>query len=186
MFGNLISAENKPIVDDWVNVGTMLVVSRLLASGSLTDNKWLMESLYTLLGFTAYHIVTKRVLKVQVSNAVMQNVVNDTLKVGTMLVVSRLLAGGSVTDEDWIMSSVYTLLGFAAYQVVVANVVPFEKVENGTLRNAVQNSAKVGTMMIVSRLLAGGSIQDEKWMTSSAYTLLGFAAHDLVVKGLLN
>ncbi len=172
---------NQDILADWLKVGTMMVVSRLLETrnvNKLQDKKWLETSLFTLLGFTAYHIVTKRVVTMEHTNEVVQRVLNTSLKVGTMLVVSRVLAQGSVTDEKWIRSSAYTLAGFAAYDVVTNRLVPQNL--SGGMKATAQDAVNFGTMFVVSRMLEGGSLSDEKWIRSSLYTIAGFAAYNLV------
>ena len=58
--------------------------------------------------------------------------ISDWLMYSTMFVVSRVLAGAPLDNKDWIMSCLYTLLGFSAYHLVVKKMVP-----NKYLKNAV-------------------------------------------------
>lgn len=176
---------NLDILNDWVQVGTMLLVSRFLtvqdSGAQFADRRWMEQALFTLLGFTAYHLVTRQVSPLSHPNMIVQSVIDDWLKVGTMLVVSRLLAGGSVTDQRWLQSSLYTLLGFTAFDVVTHKFVPQTERYQGVM----QDTFKHGTMMVVSQLLAGGSLEDQQWQRGSLYTLIGFAAYRLVTKHLV-
>lgn len=106
----------------------------------------------------------------------------DWHKVGMALVVARLLTTQSLAalgDKDWYMSSLLTLLGFTAYNLVTARLVDSGKFADGRLKAALDDVLKVGTMLVVSRLLAGGSLNDAAWQKASALTLVGFVAYDL-------
>ena len=110
---------NMDILNDWLKVGTMLIVSRLLEvrqdeTVQFAERRWLEGALFTLLGFTTYHIVTKQYVTLTHSNEVIRSIINTTLEVGTMLFVSRVLAGQSL-DQNWLRSSLYTIAGFAAF-----------------------------------------------------------------------
>ena len=175
---------DRDLVVDWVKFSTMFVVSRLLAGGDLGDQEWMMGCLYTLLGFTAYHMVTKKLVPNNLENDAMKRVLNTWLKVGTMLTVSRLLSGKSL-DEGWMMSSLFTILGFNAMDAVVKDLVPLDMIESAVMKDVVTDALTVATMTSVSTLLAGGEI-NEQVMTSALYTFLGFAAYDVGTSQLLN
>jgi len=55
-----------------------------------------------------------------IENAVYRDVITDALTVATMSSVSTLLAGGEL-NQELMMSSLYTFLGFAAYDVGTSN-----------------------------------------------------------------
>ena len=182
MFDSILA--DRDLVVDWVKFGTMFVVSRLLANGDLGDHQWMMSCLYTLLGFTTYHIVVKKMVPNTSENEVMRKVMKTWLKVGTMLTVSRLLSGEPL-NEDWMMSSLYTILGFNAMDAVVGDLVPLDSIEHPGMKAVVYDFLEVATMSTVSTLLAGEPL-NEKWMMSSLYTFAGFAAYDLGASNLLN
>ena len=48
---------------------------------------------------------------------------NTAINISTMLIVSRVLSGGDPTDQKWMMSALYTVAGFTAYDLVVAKIV---------------------------------------------------------------
>jgi hypothetical protein len=104
------------------------------------------------------------------------------MKVGFALVVARLLTSQSLqglTDKNWAMASLLTLLGFTAYHLMTARVVDSSKLASGKNKDALDSILKVGTMLVVSRLLSGKPLNDEAWMKSSAYVLVGFVAFDI-------
>ena len=175
---------DRDLVVDWVKFSTMFVVSRLLVGGDLGDQAWMMQCLYTLLGFTAYHMVTKKMIPNNSENQVMRRVMNTWIKVGTMLAVSRLLSGEPL-DEEWMMSSLYTLLGFNAFDAVVQDLVPLDMFPTETMKQVAIDALNVASMSTVSALLAGKKL-DEKWAMSTLYTFLGFATYDVGTSKLLN
>lgn len=166
-------AHKKDIINDWVKVGTMLVVSHLLGGGDLMDQNWQMASLYTLLGFTAYQVAVRDLVPTNAAGEY-KPIADDWLKVGTMMVVSRLLAGESLQDESWQRASLYTLLGFTAYHLLTKR---FVRGGPGATGGALNDAAKFGTMFVVSRLLAGGALDDRTWQMASLFTIVGFAAY---------
>lgn len=176
----------KDIAADWVKVGTMMVVSQWLIGGSLSDPNWRMNSLYTLLGFTAYHLSTRNFLTPEVDGAP-RRIADDSIKFATMFVVSRLLAGGALLDKQWLATCFATLIGFAVYNVVVYKYIQGKDLTyNGKLQMVVDDWAKVGTMLLVSRLISCESLLDPKWAQGTLATLLGFSAYDLVTSHVID
>lgn len=170
----------KDITSDWVKFGTMFLVAQWLSGGSLSDRGWQSASLYTLLGFTVYHLSTRTVLTPLVETEIGQAIANDWVKVGTMLIVSRLLSGGSMTDTTWIRASLATLVGFTIYHIVVSRYVQGSDLSDDTkMQNVVNDWAKVGTMLFVSRVLSCQSMTDPRWVMSALGTLVGFTVYDL-------
>ena len=169
----------KDIAVDWVQVGTMLVVSQWLSGGGLSDSQWMQSSLFTILGFTAYHLSTRNFLGVGLTGQT-KMVADDWIKVGTMLVVSRLLGGGGLSDPTWLAASMATLLGFTAYDIVTSKYVQGKDLTyNPKLQNLVNTWAKVGTMLVVSRLISCESIFNPAWMMGSLGVLIGFTMYDV-------
>ncbi len=52
------------IVNDWAKYGTFLVAYRLLQGKSVMDQQWILSVLFALLGFTGYHLITKKIVGV--------------------------------------------------------------------------------------------------------------------------
>jgi len=173
----------KDVLTDWLKFGTMFVVSQLLASKPLSDQAWIRSSLHTLLGFTVYDVLTKKLIKNTMTDGVMKTVFDTWLKVGTMLVVSRLLSGKSLTDPTWVRSSLYTLLGFTVYHAFVPKLIP-NTGQAGPIKDLIDDVLAFGTMFVVSRQLSGLPF-DAQWMKESAYSLVGFGAYDIFTKKFL-
>lgn len=172
------------IMADVAKIGTMMVVSRALMMSvdstiSMTDQQWMMSSLFTLIGFSAYHALTKRFVSTAgQSNPAIRAIHDDLLYFGTMSVVVRLLNRQSLTDMNWLRSTAFTLIGFVMYRVLVQPLVP-NIGQSPTTRAVVHDSMQFGTMFVVSQFLSGGQL-NMRWAQSSLATLAGFAAYELV------
>jgi len=172
-------------LSELTKVGTMLLVSRLFVGGDINDIAWRQSSLFTLMGFATYHVFTANVFDTSNFTPTVQAIANDWIEVGTMLVVSQALAGQPF-NEAWFRGSLFTLLGFTAYNLFTANLVDSATISDAPgVQAAIDDWAKVGTMLIVSRLLAGGDLNDPAWTRASLGTLLGFTTYNLLIKGLL-
>lgn len=177
----------KDIASDWMKVGTMLVVSQWLKGGSLSDGSWQMSSLFTLLGFTAYQLSTRNFMTPKKWEGAPRRIADDTIKVGTMLIVSQLLSGGSLWDSEWLTGGMGTLIGFAVYNVVVHKYIQGKELShNPKLQMVIDDWAKVGTMLIVSRLISCESLLNAEWAMGSIATILGFTTYDLVTSHLVD
>jgi hypothetical protein len=177
----------KDIAIDWVQVGTMMVVAQWLQGGSLADGSWQMNSLFTLLGFTAYQLSTRNFMTPTKWEGAPRQIADDTIKFGTMFVVSRMLAGGSMWDTDWLAGCFGTLIGFAVYNIVVQKYINGKELSyNPKLQMAINDWAKVGTMLTVARLISCESLFDAKWAVDSLAVILGFTTYDLVTSHIVD
>ena len=187
MLNSTFSFSVKAVAEDWVKVGTMLMVSQWLNGGSLLDGSWQQSSLFTLLGFTAYQLATRQLLTPSDVKEPGKSIIDDTLKFGTMFVVSRLLSGQSLADQSWISASIATLVGFAVYNIVVATYVKGKDLTyNPKLQMVVDDWMKVGTMLAVSRIISCESLFDPKWVRGSLATIIGFSTYDLVTSHIID
>ena len=190
----LVSSETMDLVKEtWAKVGTMLLVSHVLEiyiqkkGEGLMNQKWVQASLFTLIGFSAYDVIVKRIVSVKMENKDLEVAINNAVNVGTMLTVSRALEGlmGPTKtinfDEEWMKSSLYTILGFAAYDLVTKKFLPTVPEKYAIAMHTV---SQFGTMFIVSRLLANKPL-DEQYLKSSSYVLAGFAIYDMIVGPML-
>ena len=110
--------KHKAMVNNLLKVATMLSVVRVLSGASLNDTQWLTASAFTLAGFATYDLITKKLVKTDGLSGNAKQIANDWVQVGTMLVVSHLLAGGDVSDARFLQSSVNQLVGFSAGSLV--------------------------------------------------------------------
>ena len=113
----------------------------------------------------------------------MKKVINTWLKVGTMLTVSRLLSGEPL-NEEWMRSSIFTILGFNAMDAFVSEIAPLDKIEDATMRAVATDALTVATMSTVSTVLAGKPL-DNKFMMGAFQTFVGFATYDVATSKLL-
>ena len=172
------------IIFDWAKVGTMLIVAHVIAGGDIMDRNWQRASLFTLLGFTAYHIATRNFIDTA-NFGTYKPLADEWSKVGTMLLVSRLLSGLPF-NEQWMRSSLFTLLGFSAYHLVTGKFVQGGNITANTgLAAAIDDAVKFGTMFIVAHALAGGDFGNRAWQINSLGTIAGFAVFQLLVRGIL-
>jgi hypothetical protein len=164
--------QDKDFQQNIMKFATMLVVSK---SFSTTDNEWQTASLYVLIGFAAYHAVTKKLVKNDFEGP-MKSVANTWLKVGTMLAVSRALSG-SPFDNQFYMESAYTIAGFNVYDVLVYKYLPV--IENPILSQITADAMVVGTMATVKQALLGKS-HDRSFVIQTLQTIAGFAAYNVL------
>tara|TARA_B110000971_G_C19890716_1_gene445184 strand:+ start:205 stop:753 length:549 start_codon:yes stop_codon:yes gene_type:complete len=182
MFGDILA--NKALVTEFVKVSTMFVVSRLLAGGDLTDKKWMMASLYTTFGFTVFHLI-KQFIPTLSANAKITAAINTAAHIATMSVVSRLLMGEPM-NKQWMMSSLYTIVGFVVANPFVADMVPLDFIQHEGLKASVKDLVIVSSMSVVVRLLEGKSLSDKNWQMGILYTSAGFALYNLVLNRFIN
>ena len=103
-----------------------------------------------------------------------RDMIENLLKVGTMLGVSAMIRKEKVLQKD----SLYILAGFAAYHLVSKRMIP--RIGDYRVDKIISTTVKVGTMMVVSTLLAGKKV-DKKLGMGIAATVAGFSAYDLLV-----
>lgn len=170
----------RDIISDWGKVGTMFIVSRWLSGESLTDIAWRMSVLYTLLGFTTYFLSTKQIIDTSFAGEY-KSAADDCLYFGTMLVVSRLLSGGSFFDATWLYTSISVLVSVMIYYMFVAKYIQGRELTyHKRLQNTIDTQAKFGTMLVAERLLSCESIFNPAWGISTIATLFGYATYDMV------
>jgi hypothetical protein len=163
---------DKDFQQDMMKFATMLSFSKSFSS---TDKEWQMASIYILIGFASYHAVTKKILKNELEGQ-SKAIVKTWMKVGTMLAVSRSLTGKPF-DKEFIMDSVFTLLGFNAFDVLTHKFVP--EIEHPILANIVTDVFVVSTMSVVKQILLGKPT-NKSFITSTLQTIGGFAVYDII------
>jgi len=172
---------SKDIFVDWVKNTTMFSVARWLSGESLMDRQWQMSTLFTLLGFSVYQLSTRNIIDTDYAGSY-KAIADDWLKFGTMFIVSRLLSGQSLFDMTWVMSTLATLIGFSVYHLVLKLYVKGPELSsNKHIIDAIDDTAKWGTMFLVARMITGESILDHQWALSSLGTIIGFITYDVLV-----
>jgi hypothetical protein len=168
----------KGAITDVAKNGTMFMVARWLSGNAMSDTSWQLSTIFTLIGFATYHYTTKYIdLGL---TGLSGNIYDIWVKWSTMFIVSRLLSGGSLTDSKWLMSSLFVLIGFTVYYLFVGSYLQGRDLTyNPKLQNTINDVLMNSTMFIISHVLGGGSVVDQKWMKSSIESLVGFTAYNL-------
>jgi hypothetical protein len=177
------------IAIDWVKSITVFVVTRWLSGQSMTDPTWLMSIAIALCGFAAYHILTKPYTSEMVSQLEkpQSSVAIEWLKGGTTILVTHLLRGGSPVDTDWLYSSAAVLIGYTIYQTITVNYMDGDNLtHNKKLGNAIDTIARVGTMLLFTRLAGCQSVLDADWLKNTLAILAGFVTYDVVTSRVID
>lgn len=110
------------IANDSLMFGTVLLSSHLLdvwmGGADMFNAEWLSTSGIILVSFAAYQVFLNPFIPTDKLSVVVKPIADDWLKFGTMLVVARVLQGRSITDENWMSSVGFILVGFAGYNLV--------------------------------------------------------------------
>jgi len=187
----------KNTLNSWLKFGTVFLIYRLCmyyfidrdkCDNELFDSESLQLVLFILLGFALYFLLIQPYIPIHLQHPVLQNIANDTLMFGTVLVSSHLMESyacdESYFDNEWLKTAGLILLAFATYRVFVDQFIPFDTM-NPTVRPIVHDWAQFGTFLVVFRLLRGKSVLDQKWILSVLFVLLGFTGYHLITKRLL-
>lgn len=162
---------DRAMIENLLKVGTMLAVSALIKKEKVLQK----DSLYVLLGFAAYHLVSKRMTP-RVGDYRVDKVISTTVKVGTMMVVSTLLAGKKV-DKKLVMGVAATVAGFSVYDLLVSKFVP--SIPHPIVRSIVTDAIVVVTMSVVKDLALGKKV-NKATVLATIPTIAGFAVYDIV------
>lgn len=176
----------KDIAIDWGKAGMIMVISQWLSGVSLMDSSWQISTLFTLLGFAAYHLGTRNI-PTPTFKGNTQTVVDDWIKFGTVLIVSRMLSGGGLGDGTWIRSSLATLAGFAVYNIIISNHIQGNQLTyNKKLQDVINDWAKYGTKLIVSHVLSCQPMFAQSWIINVFGTLIGLTAYNLGISHIID
>lgn len=186
----------KNTLDAWLKYGTVFLIYRLcnyyfLNNGNdtvLFDKQSIQLVIYILIGFAIYYIAVNPYIPTVMQHPVIQNVLNDSLMFGTVLVSSHLIDagfnGGSFGNVNWLRNAGLIVLAFATYRVVVEPFVPFDRM-TPKIRPIITDWAQFGTFMVAFRFIQGKSVLNLNWLLSVLFALLGFTGYHLVTKRLI-
>uniref|UniRef100_A0A6C0LS30 Uncharacterized protein n=1 Tax=viral metagenome TaxID=1070528 RepID=A0A6C0LS30_9ZZZZ len=194
---NTMDERMKETLDAWLKYGTVFLIYRLCTyyffdreneNAELFDKESLRLVFFILLGFTIYYLLVKPYIPIHLQHPIINNIANDSLMFGTVLVSSHIMEtfmnNGEYFNTQWLKSAGLILLSFAAYRVFIN---PFIPLKNMKLNNAslVSDWAQFGTFLIVLRLLENKTIFDKKWALSILFVLLGFTGYHLITKKII-
>lgn len=164
---------------DLLKVGSMLVVVSLLSGKSLKSRSVQMEIGYTLAGFLVYHAIVKKIPIPAVGGYKVKMIIDIVLKVGTISLVSALLAGKSL-NKGLAISTGMSIAGFVAH-AFLKDMLPVSKIVSHPKLKSVLNSGVAAVFTtVVPALLTGGKMNKALGM-AVAHKTAGFAAYDLVL-----
>lgn len=186
----------RSVLEAWLKFGTVFLVYRLCTyyffdrnnpNAVLFDKESLYLVLFILIGFTIYYLVVKPFIPINMEHPIFQNLANDMLMFGTVLVSSHLMEtwmnGGSYLDRDWLKTAGIILLSFAAYDIIVYPFIPLTDQQPNSLVN---DLLKYGIFLVLFQVLQNKSVLDQKWILSVIFVLIGFAGYHLITKRLIN
>lgn len=181
----------KNITKVWLRFGTMFVVSRLMSGLDLNNRDWRLSCVYVMLGFTLVDVLidVAKLPNPGMGGEITKKLANRVLRTSGMMAISQTL-GGSKLDNEWLMQTIYTTLGFCAYDVLIEND-SIDKMINslcgrGILCNIMKSVLETVVMSSVVQVMSGGSLDDRRFQTKTYATALGFCASDVVVASYKN
>jgi len=116
---------------------------------------------------------------------------DDILKIGALFLGGRLLSQNSIMDATWIQSTVFLLLGFLIYHIIVRHIInPMNFVDMNTIRIAIEDIIKFGIAFLFARLIAKRNNMEDffnkQWISEISIILAGFAIYDIIFSKLLD
>lgn len=182
LVNNLVSKlkYDSELKEDLFKIGTMLVVSRAFKDGDLNglDNKkFLMETGATLLGFAVYHLVVKDYAqKLQLANAQLQKVAHVAMKVGTVLVVSKLLKGKQLDLQN----GSYVVAGYVT-DALLSDCLGLEQYfDDPRMKKVADDFMLAAFTTLAPRVVKGGRVTKKALQEVVAKTV-GFAVYDFLL-----
>jgi len=113
------------IINDTLMFGTALLLSNVVGSWimgtEMFSTQWMKTSLYILLGLATYRVLIEPFIP-QNLNPNIQPMINDWALYGTAFVITMLLSGTGV-NGTLVMSTLFVLIGFAGYDLIVKNII---------------------------------------------------------------
>ncbi len=152
---------------------TMLTVSKAI---SLQDAQFMINTIATLVGVTAYHLITKKIT-LPVKNPDLKRITNTWMKLGTILSISQLYKGNTFS-QSFLKESAITILSFNITDILIPRLIP--TFESTLINSIVSDIAIVLTTLIGKNLLLGNNISS-KLFIQAGWTLSGFILYDLII-----
>ena len=102
-------------------LGTMFIVAKILSREKMSK-EWIKSVLYVIVGYVVFDLVIKRIVPIKdITNTQINYLVTDILLMITVALVSRLLEQKSLYDKSWLLSVLFTIIGFGVYDIGVSN-----------------------------------------------------------------
>lgn len=106
---------------DNLKFGSALIFSQIFIKSnleSILEPKFLKIFFLTLLGFAIFQSVTRQIIKIEnIQSEVFKYTAFDSLRLFTMILVSRNLPGKNAFHQSWIKEGTNIISGFAIYNI---------------------------------------------------------------------
>ncbi len=106
---------------DNLKFGSALIFSQIFVNSSfesILEPKFIKIFFLTLLGFAIFQSVTRKIIKIEhIKSEIFKYTAFDVLRLFTMILVSRNLAGGNVFHQNWIKEGLNIIAGFTTYNL---------------------------------------------------------------------
>ena len=179
----MLQSECHNLKNDLVKVSVMHTVARMYQGKSLSTG-FMSDVLYDLAGFAVYNLAIFPLIKETHANmdeGAMKEVYNTTVMISTVKIISAMLAGKDLQSQDFINDLLYSLIGFAVYDVFTKDFVDQQNFTSAVTEAIVQDTVKFGGMFAVVQLLNGGQLSDSNFVQGTVASLLGFAVANFVL-----
>lgn len=118
----------------------------------------------------------------------------DVFKVSSALISQRLFQGKPIDERLWVVSSALAIIGFIAYQLLIASWLDTTKLAKGSssAKVAIDDILKFSTMFAIAGILSGGtaaelmatgdpaSVSQEEWIKDSGLFIASLVTYDLL------
>ena len=174
---------DREFVVDILKYGTMFTITRMINIGSIFDQEWLIYIIYFITGISIYHLITKKIIKNNFKNEIYRKLTKTWLKMGTILLFSKLLSGNQL-NKEWIISSICIIIAFNLADII-SYFIPYDYIENKNIRICTIDTVEISIISFFSSYLIGKEI-NIKWFQITLYTIIGFIFYDLYTSQILN
>ena len=111
----------RAVITDMLKWGSMLAFVRLTSGQSMSDEPWIRETSYLLVGLATFDIATSRLIDISKFDRKIQFAMADIIKYGTAFGVARWLSGEQYTKE-WATATGGFILGLVGYDLVLSDI----------------------------------------------------------------
>ncbi len=153
---------------------TMMLVSKAI---SLQDAKFMSSLIGSIIGFTTYFLLIKKIdLNIVNDNPEIKKLTNTLVKVGTIMGVSHLYQGGKI-DGKFVQNLSYSITAFNIADMIIHRFVP-------TLDNVLFEKILKDIILVLIVWMAKPFVTEGKMNTqlllNATWTLCGFILYDII------
>ena len=94
----------------------------------------------------------------------------DVFKMSSAFITQRLFQGKPVSEKVWIVSCALVIIGFVAYQLLLASWLDTSKLAKGSAKVAIDDILKFSTLFVVTRVLSGSGAAEQQTITGTLFS----------------